>query len=433
MSKRPELSARKPLYLGYIALAILVGGFGGWATFASISGAVVATGLIEVEQNRQIVQHPDGGQVAEIKVREGDMVEADDVLLRLDETSLVSELVIVEGQLFEIMARRGRLEAERDGAFTIVFEDELVEISENTPEVAEQMRGQLRLMEARAESVAQETEQLSKRRTQIETQIEGIRAQQDALGTQLELISDELADQQSLLDRGLAQVSRVLALQREQASLQGRLGELVAGEGQANEKITEIDIEKLRIGTRIREEAITSLRDLQFRELELAERRRALKTRLSRLDVRAPVSGVVYGLQVFGPGAVVKPADPVAFIVPQDRPLIITSRVPAIHIDQVNIDQPVTLRFSAFDQRTTPEIMGEVRRVSADAFTDERTGQTFYRAEIVPAEGELQKLAGLSLVPGMPVETYIRTGDRSPLDYFLRPLKVYFYRAFKED
>lgn len=432
MTKRPELSARRPLLLGYVALFLLVGGFGTWATLASISGAVVATGLIEVEQNRQVVQHPDGGQVAEVQVREGDVIKSGDVLIKLDETVLISELAIVEGQLFEVLARRGRLEAERDGFKDITFDEELVSLADTQPEVAEQMAGQKRLMEARAESIAKEVEQLAKRRVQIETQIEGIKSQQGALNAQLEIIAGELVDQESLLERGLAQASRVLALQREEANLNGRLGELIASEGQAQERITEIEIEILRIGTRTREEAITTLRDLQFRELELAERRRALQTKLSRLDIRAPVSGVVYGLQVFGPGAVVKPAEPVAFLVPQDRPLVITSRIAAIDVDQVYLGQPVTLRFSAFDQRTTPEIKGEVRRVSADAFSDERTGQTYYRAEIVPKEEELQKLAGLSLVPGMPVEAYIRTGDRSPLEYFLRPLAAYFNRAFRE-
>ncbi len=427
------LSARGPLLVGFLTLALLLGGFGTWATFASISGAVVATGQIEVEQNRQVVQHPDGGLVAEVLVREGDTVAAEDVLVRLDERVLTSELAIVEGQLFELMARSARLEAERDQTTDITFDDELIEVSQNSRDVAEQMEGQLRLLEARAASVEQEVAQLEKRRGQIATQINGINAQQGALDTQITLIAQELADQQSLLDRGLAQASRVLSLQREEARLRGELGELIASEGQAQERVTEIDIEILRIATRIREEAITQLRDLQFRELELAERRGALRLRLSRLDIRAPVGGVIFGLQVFGPGAVVRPADPVMYLIPQDRPLVITSQIPAIDVDQVYLGQPVTLRFPAFDARTTPELFGKVTRVSADTFADERTGQTFYRAEIVPDDGEMGKLEGLALVPGMPVEAYIRTGDRSPLEYLIRPLAVYFNRALRED
>ena len=426
------VSARRPLLIGFLALAVLLGGFGAWATLTTISGAVVAPGLIEVEQNRQAVQHPDGGLVAEVAVREGDGVAAGQVLLRLDGEVLASELALVEGELFEIMARRGQLEAERDGSAEIAFDPALVEAARGRPDVAGQMEAQRRLHEARRDSLASETEQLAKRRAQIATQIEGIEAQQQALETQIALIADELTDQRSLLDRGLAQASRVLALEREEARLEGSLGELVASEGEAAERITEIEIEVLRIGTRTREEAIAALRDLGFRELELAERRRALTTQLSRLDIRAPVSGVVFGLAVFGPGAVVRPAEPVMFLIPQDRPLLIASRVPAVDIDQVYAGQPVTLRFPAFDRRTAPEIEGRVNRLSADAFADETTGQRFYRAEIVLAEGEETKLADLALVPGMPVEAFIRTGDRSPLDYLIRPLAVYFNRAFRE-
>lgn len=425
-------SARRPLLVGFAALAVLVFGFGAWATLTTIAGAVVAPGLIEVEQNRQAVQHPDGGLVAEVAVREGDVVAAGDIVLRLDGEVLASELALVEGELFEIMARRGQLEAERDGSAGIAFDPALLEVARDRPEVEGQMEAQRRLLEARRESLASETEQLAKRRDQIATQIEGIKAQQRALEIQIALVADELAKQRSLLERGLAQASGVLALEREEASLQGALGELVAAEGEAAERITEIEIEVLRIGTRTREEAIAALRDLGFRELELAERRRALTTRLSRLDIRAPVSGIVFDLAVFGPGAVVRPAEPVMFLVPQDRPLLIASRVPAVDIDEVYAGQPVTLRFPAFDRRTAPEIEGTVRRLSADAFADERTGQRFYRAEIVLAEGEETKLAGLALVPGMPVEAFIRTADRSPLDYLIRPLAVYFNRAFRE-
>ncbi len=432
MSARPATSARMPLLVGFLALGILVGGFGAWGVLTRLSGAVIAQGQVEVEQNRQAIQHPDGGLVAELRVREGDAVAAGDLLVRLDPELLASELAIVEGQLFEIMARRGRLEAERDGLDTVTFDPVLTEVAAVRPEVAEQMDGQVRLHEARRASRAQETDRLYKRRDQITTQIEGIRAQRTALATQLDLIAEELADQQKLLDRGLAQASRVLALQREQARLEGTLGELVAQEGQAAERITEIEIEVLRLGTRIREEAISMLRDLQYRELELAERRRALTARLARLEIRAPLDGLVFGLTVFGPGAVVRPAEPVMYIVPRDRPLVIAARVQAIDVDQVHPGQQVTLRFPALDMRNMPDIFGEVTRVSGDAFLDERHGIAFYRAEIVMSEAELSKLGDVPLVPGMPVEAYLRTVDRSPLDYLVRPLAIYFNRAFRE-
>ncbi len=428
-----EFSARKFVILGVLTLVLLVGGFGGWAVMTNISGAIIASGQVEVEQNRQIVQHPDGGVVSEILVDEGDAVEAGDLLLRLDPSRLKSELTIVEGQLFEMMARRGRLEAERDGKDSVTFVPELLERAENNAELRDLIDGQIRLFDARNNSLANATEQLGKRRLQIITQVQGIDAQRDSLERQIYLIKQELATQQDLLDRGLAQASRVLALQREEASLGGRRGELIASGGQAQERITEIDIEIDEQQTNRREEAITQLRDIQVNQRELVEQRLALRERLDRLDIRAPVSGIVYGKQVFTPRSVIRPADAVLYLVPQDRPLVIAARVDPIHIDQIFLNQEVVVRFPAFDSRTTPELFGTVVQISADAFTNEQSQQSFYRAEIRLSENELNKLPdGLALIPGMPVETFMRTADRSPMAYLIKPLADYFTKAFRE-
>ena len=291
-------SASKPLIIGLIGLVLLVGGFGTWASFTQISGAIIAPGRIEVDQNRQVVQHPDGGVVSAIEVKEGDKVTTGQVLVRLDPTELKSELSIIENQLAELMARRGRLEAERDGRDTLKFDPLLIELSAQNADAADLMTGQKTLFEARAQTVAAEIDQLDKRRGQISNQIDGIEAQQVALARQLELIEMELTDQQSLLDRGLAQATRVLGLQREQARLSGTMGDLAAQKAEAEGRITEIEISILKLGTDRREEAITTLRDLQFRELELREQRRALIEQMGRLDIPAPLSGVVYNLQV---------------------------------------------------------------------------------------------------------------------------------------
>ncbi|MFD3188702.1 HlyD family type I secretion periplasmic adaptor subunit [Sedimentitalea sp. HM32M-2] len=426
-------SARRPVLFGLIGLLVLVGGFGTWSVVSNIAGAIIASGRIEVDRNRQVVQHPDGGVVAEILVDEGDNVELGAVLIRLDSNLLNSELLIAEGQLFELMARRGRLEAERDGADAVTFDPALLAAAEKRPEVNGLIDGQRRLFAARTDSAARETEQLEKRRGQIRNQIEGITAQQASLNRQIELIAKELANQTSLLDRGLAQAGTVLSLERSSADLDGRLGELIASQAQAEGRITEIDIEILKLGTRRREEAITRLRDLQYRELELAEQRRSLVERLERLEITAPVSGIVYGLQVHTPRSVIRPADPVLYLVPQDRPLVIAARVEPIHIDKIRVGQPVTLRFSALDQRLTPELFGTVVQVSADAFDDNNSQGSFYRAEIVLNEGEQDKLPeGTVLIPGMPVETFIRTDDRTPLAYLVKPLADYFTKAFRE-
>ena len=212
----------------------------------------------------------------------------------------------------------------------------------------------------------------------------------------------------------------------------GTMGELAAQKAQAEGRITELELEILRLRTDRREEAITSLRDLQFRELELREQRRALLEQMNRLDITAPVSGLVYNLQVFAPRSVIRPADPILYIIPQDRPLVINARVEAIHVDKLHFGQEVTLRFSALDQRTTPELFGHVVQISADAFEDEATRISYYRAEVVLNDGEMARLPeGVTLLPGMPVETFIRTEDRTPIAYLVKPFTDYLARAFR--
>ncbi|WP_147110206.1 HlyD family type I secretion periplasmic adaptor subunit [Tateyamaria sp. syn59] len=426
-------SAVTPLVVGFFGLFGLLGGLAAWATLTEIAGAVIASGRIEVDQNRQIVQHSTGGIVSEIAVKEGDSVEAGDLLIQLDVKQMQSSLAIVESQLYEFMARRGRLEAERDEEDAIVFEDELLAVATTSEDVQELITGQENLFNARRESTAKQTEQLSERAAQTRNQIKGIEAQEVSLGRQLELIEQELAAQESLLERGLTQASGVLALQRQQASLDGQIGELAASKAQSEQRITEIEIEVLRLNSTRREEAISRLRDLRARELELIEQRQALLTDIERMEIRAPVSGIVYNMRVQTLRSVVRGADPVLFLIPQDRPLVIAARVDPIHIDQIVTGQTVNLRFSALDQRTTPELIGEVALVSADAFEDEAVGVSYYRAEIVLNPGEIDRLnENQILVPGMPVEAFIRTADRTPLAYLIKPVADYFNRAFRE-
>ncbi|MEL7280592.1 MAG: HlyD family type I secretion periplasmic adaptor subunit [Pseudomonadota bacterium] len=424
---------KRPLMVGVVALTILVGGFGTWSAFANIAGAVISGGQVEVDQNRQIVQHLDGGVVGSIEVDEGDLVAAGDVLVRLDPSILTSQLNITESQLFELMSRRGRLEAERDGADTISFDPLLESSALTNASVLDLMDGQVRLLAARRETQAREIDQLGKRRVQITDQIEGIDAQAAALSRQLDLIEQELVGQQDLLDRGLAQASRVLALQREEARLAGTLGQLEADKAQAEGRRTEIDIELLKLNAELREEAIAGLRDLQFRELELREERLALLEQINRLDIVAPVAGAVYGLTIHAPRAVLRPAEPVLFLVPQDRPLVINANVDPVHVDQLFVGQDVTLRFSALDQKRTPELIGELTGISADTFQDEVSGVRYYRAEVALSAEERARLdPDVELRPGMPVEVFIRTDDRTPIGYLVKPLSDYFARAFRE-
>lgn len=426
-------SARLPLVVGFAAVILLVGGLGAWSVGTQIAGAVVTSGVVRVESERQVIQHPDGGVVGEILARDGARVAAGDVLIRLDGTFLRSELLIIERQLAEIFARRKRLEAERDDAEAPDFDGAPGFMLIDGASIAEQISGQGALFAARRTSLAQEARTLAEQQAQIGRQIEGAKAQRAAAERQLDLVGKELADVESLFERGLVQAGRVLDLQREAARLEGEVGRLVSVEAEAGTRIAALDIEILKLKDRRREEAITQLRDLQFSEIELEERRISLNERLARLDLRAPLGGTVFGAQITTTGAVVQAAEPVMYLVPDGQPLEIVARIEPTDIDQVRPGQPVMLTLSAFSRKTTPDIPGTVLRVSADAEVDRNTGASFYEAVILPDPGALDALDGLSLLPGMPVEAFLRTDDRTPLAYLAQPLLVYFNRAFREE
>ncbi len=428
-----RMNARTPLVLGYATIALLLGGLGAWGIGTEIAGAVVATGTVQVETDRQVIQHPDGGVVGEILARDGQTVQAGDPLIRLDDTFILSELNIVERQLLELHARKARLAAERDGETTLSVPTAPDALRLDPTWVANQFDSQVALFEARLTAHGQELEQLDEQRAQIDQQIAGIEAQVAALELQRDLISGERADLEGLLKQGLIPAARVLDLQREEARLNGELGRLIAEIAEARTRQSSLRIEALRLSEQRREDAITTLGDLRFNEIELKERRLGLLEQVNRLDLRAPVDGTVFGSRVFALGAVIRPADPVMFIVPGSQPLQISARIEPSDIDQVFTDQPVTLVFSAFNMRTTPEIDGRVLRVSADAVTDEATGATYYKAVIAPDTGAMAAVPGLNLKPGMPVEAFLKTEARQPLAYLTQPLTVYFARAFREE
>ena len=425
-------SAAVPLWLGVVALVVLVGGLGVWSVTTTLAGAVVAQGVVQVESNRQIVQHPEGGVVGEILVKDSDRVVQGDVLIRLDGRRLQSELSVVEGQLLEIGARKARLIATRDDADRIDFSALLRAWPVPTPEATQIMQGEATLFHARREAVDQERSLLLEQNAQIENRIKGIEAQLSALQIQADLVLVEQQTQQRLLDQQLSQAGRVGELRREHAGLLGQTGQLEAELAALRGEITSNAITALQLETRRREDAVTQLRDLEFREIELVERRIVLADSLSRLDIRAPMGGIVYDMQVFAVQAVVQAAEPLLYIIPQDQPLVVSARVEAIHIDEIYTGQQAELRFPAFDQRRIPEITGQITRISADVLQDPMTGLNFYTAEVVPLEAELSKLGTHTLLPGMPVEAYIRTRDRTPLAYLTDPLMIFFSRALRE-
>lgn len=429
---RRRWRATFPLLVGFGALAILVGVLGVWAVTARLAGAVIAQGVVRVDQNRQVIQHPQGGVVGAILARDGDLVEAGAVLLRLDGTFVQSDLELTEGQLDELRARRTQFEAERDGLDALVFPEDLIAAAASDPTIERLLASQAQFFEARLLTLNQQRAQLAEQIAQARNQIDGIEAQLSAVRVQEDLSRQDLETQQTLLERGLTQAARVSNLQREQARLLGEIGQLETTRAQLFGQIAALQIQDLRLVSTRQEEAVAALRDLEFREIELRERQGRARQTLARMELRAPVSGIVHGSQVFAVQSVIGAGEPVMYIIPQDRPLIILANIEAVQIDQVRLGQPVTLRFSAFDARQSPELTGHVARVSADAFVHEASGISFYQVEIGIDPEELDKLGDQRLVPGMPVEVYIRTSDRSPLSYLTKPLTDYFANAFRE-
>lgn len=432
MSGAASWQAWRPLLAGALAALLLVAGFGGWAVTAALSGAVVVTGLIEVEHDLQVVQHPDGGVVAEVLVTEGARVEAGQILLRLDGALLQSELAVVESQYFEALARQARLDAERAGLDTLQFAPPLIDAIATHPGAGDIVQGQHRLFEARRATLARQVAQLERRREQGLAQLDGLMAQRHATMREAELVGNELVAQETLLTQGLVQVARVSALQRDAARLEGGRGAITAEIAQVHGRLTEIALQIVMLEATRREQAEGEMRDLGIRIIELAERRRALAEVITRLDLRAPVAGRVHDLRVTTPRAVLRPAEPVLRIVPHERPLVLSVRIMPGDIDQVFVGQEASVRFPAVSMRNTPDLRATVTLVSADAFLDERLGQRYFRAEIALSPEARADLGDTALMPGMPVEAFIRTGERTAFDYLTRPLAEHLVRAFRE-
>ncbi|MCQ0090459.1 HlyD family type I secretion periplasmic adaptor subunit [Roseovarius sp. M141] len=424
--------ARLPLSAGILALLLLIGGLGVWSVQTKLASAVVSSGTVQVESRRQVVQHPEGGVVSQILVRDGDIVEPGDVLIVLDGTRLRSELSVVEGQLREISARQARLVAERDDADTITFDPGLLAAAASDAEVRKQIDGETALFQARRDAIEQQVGLLREQNAQIENRITGIASQMEAVEIQIDIVDQQLTAQQTLLDQKLIQVRQVLELQREQADLKGQLGRLEAETAELRGQAASNGISLLQLRTNRQEEAVTNQRDLQYTTIELIERQLSLRDTLSRLEVRAPIGGIVYESQVRARQSVVQPAQDIMFIVPQSEPLIVTARVNAIDIDEISVGQEASLLFPAFDQRQKTPVEGLVTKISADAIIDEATGVPYYAIEIGPKEGILSAKGDDILLPGMPVEAFIKTGDQTAFAYLIDPLQAFFRRAFRE-
>jgi HlyD family secretion protein len=424
-------SMRRQTLAGLAVVLVLFGGFGVWAATTSLSGAIIATGQVVVETNVKKVQHPTGGIVGEIRVRDGDRVNTGDLLLRLDETVTRASLSMVVKQLDQFEARQSRLIAERDDLSAIKVPAALA-ARQDHPDVAEVLTGERSMFEARRTAIEGQRAQLKERAAQLREEIRGLEAQALAKRKQTALINQELEGVDKLYKQNLVPITRLTSLQREASRLDGEEGQLVAQIASSRGRIAEIELQSIQLVQDLKREVATELRDTQAKIGEFVERKVAAEDQLKRVDIRAPQDGFVHQLAVHTVGGVINAGEPILLIVPQADTLVVEARIAPQDIDQVRPGQQVALRFSAFSQQTTPEILGALSRVSADLTRETQTNVSFYTARVTIPEEELKKLEGKALLPGMPVEAFIRTGSRTALSYLIKPFEDQVVRAFRE-
>jgi HlyD family secretion protein len=424
-------SIRRHVVVGCAIVLFLAVGLGGWAATAEIAGALIAQGSLVVDSNVKKVQHPSGGVVGEVRAHDGDHVKAGDILVRLDETVTRANLAIITKGLTELYTRKARLGAERDGAASVPVPKQLADKT-NDPDVQEALASERKLFELRRKARLGQKDQLQQRIRQLEEQIGGLTAQQAAKAKELDIIAQELQGVRDLWSKNLVQINRLTSLEREEARLQGERGQLIATAAEAKGKIVETELQILQVDQEANSDVAKELRDTDSKIGEYVERKVTAEDQLRRTDLRAPQDGVVFQSTANTVGGVITAGDPVMLVVPEADTLMVEAKVEPKDIDQVQFGQQVLLRFSAFNMRTTPEISGTVVRVGADTSTDQRTGQSYYLVRIAMTPEEVARLGEVKLTPGMPVEAFIETGNRTVISYLVKPLQDQLKRTFRE-
>jgi len=430
-STNPQEQIRLHVIAGAVVVAVLTVGVGGWAATTDVTSALIAPGSIVVDSNVKKVQHPTGGIVGEVRVRDGDRVKSGDIVVRLDETVTRANLAVVTKGLNELAARKARLEAERDGAEAIKFPADLLARA-TEPDVAAVMASERKLFELRRTSRTGQKAQLRQRISQLDEEISGLAAQRDAKMKEVALIERELSGVRELFQKNLVQLNRLTQLEREATRLEGERGQYVAATAQAKGKISELELQIIQIDQDLSSEVARELREVDGKIGEFVERKVTAEDQLKRIDIRAPQDGTVFQSTVHTVGGVISAGDAIMLIVPEADNLTVEAKVNPQDIDQLKIGQTALLRFTTFNQRTTPEINGIVSRISADISTDQRTGLSYYTVRIGLPPQEVARLGEVKLVPGMPVEAFVQTGERTVLSYLIKPFYDQLTRAFRE-
>jgi HlyD family secretion protein len=413
-------------------IALFGGTIGLWAATSTLSGAVMAGGQFVIDSSVKKVQHPTGGIVGELKVREGEKVNEGDLLIRLDETVTRANLQVVSKQLDEFLGRQARLEAERDNAPDLKNPEEFAHRM-GEPGIQKIMDSERTLFTARRAAQESQKNQLSKRVSQSRDEIIGLQAQKAAKERELELIADELKGVRDLYARNLVQLPRLNALERDAASIAGQRGQIIAAIAQAEGRIAETELQIIQVDEQMRAEAMKELREIQGQIAEYTERRVAALDQLKRTDIRAPSPGYVHQLNVHTVGGVISPAEPVMLIVPTNDTLDLEAKVQPQDIDQLAIGQPANIRIHASNSRTTPELKGSVSRISADVSREQQTGAPYYTIRVAIPKEEAKRLDGhVKLMAGMQAEVFVEVNHRTPFEYLIKPLEEQFARAFRE-
>ena len=431
MSDSTRRSMRRYQWAGFAGIIVIMGSVVGWSVLTEIRGAVIAPGTMVVDGNTKRIQHRDGGIVADIKVRDGDMVKAGDLLIRLDPTDTRAELGIIDTIRIEWVAKAARLRAQRDGKDKLVFDEEL-EARRDQPMIRQLLSGQENLFASQTASLKGRTKQLRERIAQLHQEITGVEAQLRAKENQKKLIEKELTAMQSLLSQGLVQVTRVLGLEREQERLAGETGQHQAEIARARGQIGEVEVQILQLQDDALTTTLTELREAEAKIAEFDERRIAVSAKLKRIEIRSPRNGFVHQLSVHTIGGVIAPGDAVMMIVPEEDPLVVEANVRPQDIDQVFMGQEAIMRFPNAASTVTPQILGRVSLVSADLKQPEPSQPPFYTIRLKLDDKERAKLNGLELKAGMPAEAYMQTNGRSPLSYLLKPFRDQLNHAFRE-
>jgi HlyD family secretion protein len=424
-------SIRLHLIIGLAVVTVLAGGLGGWASTAQISGALIAPGAIVVESNVKKVQHPTGGVIGELRAHDGDVVKAGDVVVRLDDTVTKASLAIVTKNLDGLWARAARLEAEQQGLDKITFPPMLLDRA-NDPDVKNVMASESKLFDVRTTGRIGQKAQLRERVAQLNEEIAGLQAQEKAKDLEIALVDKELVGVRSLYDQHLVQMTRLTTLERDAARLSGERAQYIASRAQARGKITETELQIIQVDKDMVSDVSKDLRETNDKIGEFVERKVTAEDQLRRTDIRAPQDGMVEQSTVHTVGGVITAGDAIMMIVPQADDLQVEAKVNPQDIDKLQIGQKTLLRLSAFNQRTTPELNGRVTRVSPDVTTDQRTGQSYYTIRVSMPPEEVARLGEAKLIPGMPVEAFVQTGDRTMLSYLIKPLHDQLMRAFRE-